>query len=121
MFGEYFVVLRIMASTLIAFCFFHTIIQAQSDPRLEEDLFIRNMLLRQYMNNRISGLIDNLNIGIAQEDENSNEQLKRSLISSDLPFANNGFWRLRRSPSIDFSLKKRLLRLSDQYTPTPCR
>uniref|UniRef100_A0A1I8AWU3 Secreted protein n=1 Tax=Meloidogyne hapla TaxID=6305 RepID=A0A1I8AWU3_MELHA len=126
MFGEYLVILRIMASTVFAFILLNTMAQAQADPTVEADLFLRNMLLRQYLNSRIFGATAGLGIGLEQEKENGDRVSKRSVpqisLESDFPFANSEFWRRRRTPTdINFSFSKRLIRLSDQYTPTPCR
>ena len=85
------------------------------------------MLLRQYLNSRMFGATAGLGISLTQEEDHGDEVVsKRSApqrsLAYDLPFANNGFWRQRRVPTeIEMRVSKRLLRLSDQYTPTPCR
>nr|CAD2192945.1 unnamed protein product [Meloidogyne enterolobii] len=123
MFGEYLIILRVMASTVFALCLFNTMAQAQADPTLEADLFLRNMLLRQYLDSQIFGAKADLNLGLS-EVESRSEVSKRSVphisFESDFSFDNNGFWRQRRAPA-DLRFSKRLIRLSDQYTPTPCR
>lgn len=64
-------------------------------PWQEEDLFLRSLLLRQYL-------------------DQPSVSLDR--IEQEIPVAVN-FWRQRRTPSE----RAKLFRLSDQYTPTPCR